>query len=62
MANKNNILLYDGNLMQGISIVKGNPAGHKRPYAPVYYTPFPQIFDSAVKKGEVFDCPIVNYF
>jgi len=55
-------LLYDSNLLQGIIIVKGNPAGHGRSYSPVYYPPFPAIFDSAIKKGEAFDYPIMNYF
>ena len=47
---------------QGIIFVRGDPAGRRRSYSPVYYTPCTGIFDSAIKSGEVFDCKIVNYF
>jgi hypothetical protein len=57
-----NDLLYDSNLMQGIIIVKGDAAGHGRSCSPVYYPPFPGIFDSAIKSGKAFDLPIMNYF
>ncbi|MCX6814273.1 MAG: hypothetical protein NTY20_01295 [Candidatus Aenigmarchaeota archaeon] len=57
-----NDLLYDSNLLQGIIVVKGDPAGRGRSCSPVYYTPLKGIFDTAIKVDKVFDCPIINYF